>query len=96
MKNFNEQTTVRQLSETLDISAVFSRMFTFDLMVWRMGKSLNGRSEEDLTLSDVLAGRAFDYVHCQHTGEFDQKKIFKSLENAWGLMGSFGIDWNIT
>ena len=30
MKNFNEQTTVRQLSETLDISAVFSRMFTFE------------------------------------------------------------------
>ena len=50
-----------------------------------MGKSLNGRSEEDLTLSDVLAGRAFDYVHCQHTGEFDQKKFLKSLENAWGL-----------
>ena len=77
MKNFNEQTTVRQLSETLDISALFSRMFTFDLMVQRMGKSLNGRSEEDLTLSDVLAGRAFDYVHCQHTGEFGQKKNFK-------------------
>ena len=33
MKNFNEQTTVRQLSETSDISALFSRMFTFDLMV---------------------------------------------------------------
>ena len=30
MKNFNEQTTVGQLSETLDISAVFSRMFTFE------------------------------------------------------------------
>ena len=61
-----------------------------------MGKTWNGRSEEDLTLSDVLADRAFDYVHCQHTGEFSQKKILKSLENAWGLMGSFGIDCNIT
>ena len=30
MKNLNEQTTVRQFSETLDILAVFSRMFTFE------------------------------------------------------------------
>ena len=30
MKNFNEQTTVTQLSETYDISAVFIRMFTFE------------------------------------------------------------------
>jgi len=36
-----------------------------------MGQLLNGRLVEDLTLSDALAGGAFDQVSCQHTGEFD-------------------------
>ena len=36
-----------------------------------MGKLLNGRSVEDLTLSDALAAGVFDNVHCKHTGEFN-------------------------
>ena len=36
-----------------------------------MGKLLNGHLVEDLTLSDALAGGAFDHVPSQHTGEFD-------------------------
>ena len=41
---WHEQTCVTQLSETwLDIWVLFSRMFTFEQMVWRMGKFWNSR-----------------------------------------------------
>ena len=39
---WNEQTSVRQLSRTWsDIWVLFRRMFTFEQMVWHMGKFLN-------------------------------------------------------
>ena len=55
-----------------------------------MGKLLNGRLLEDLMLSDALASGAFDQVPCQHTGEFDKKKI----KMSWKCPGVDGKFWN--
>ena len=85
---WNEQTYVRQLSETLDILVVSNawcfRKFLYSH--WWVG---------DLTLFEVLASGAFDHLNSQHTGNFT--KFFQNSQmlgvclRGWGK-GSFAID----
>ena len=85
---WNEQTYVRQLSETLDILVVSHawciRKFLYSH--WWVG---------DLTLFEVLASGAFDHLNSQHTGNFT--KFFQNSQmlgvclRGWGK-GSFAID----
>ena len=101
---WNEQTSVRQYSKTLDISVELSTIFS-NIYIW-----INGfyawKNFLVVFFEKVGIWRfsgAFDHLTCQHTVEFDQN--FSKSQMPGGLpggeggggggMGCFGIDWYI-
>ena len=81
---WNEQTYVRQLSETSDVEFQLCLVrYLFWKCHWWVG---------DLMLIVALAIGAFDHLNCQHTRDFEQN--FSKKSNAQGFTQGHGWFWN--